>query len=146
MVRLLAYVIGSANQEILSQNKYLAAENRILRAKLPSRMGLGDPERATLAEIGKRLGRKALREWRVLPNPTRSPCHSTGRGSSGGAHGKVLPLPFSMPAYVVVQHWHERYTHDPASKWLRSVIADLFLRRENHIGVNNGVNGTGVKA
>jgi putative transposase len=61
-VRLLAYVTGSVNQELLLQNEYLAAENRILRAKLPSRLRLSDPERATLAEIGKRLGRKALRE------------------------------------------------------------------------------------
>jgi DNA-binding transcriptional LysR family regulator len=40
---------------------------------------------------------------------------------------KVLPLPFSMPSYHIVQHWHERYTQDPASKWLRSIIASLFL-------------------
>jgi putative transposase len=59
-VRLLAYVTGSVNQELLLQNEYLAAENRILKAKLPSRLRLSDPERATLAEIGKRLGRKAL--------------------------------------------------------------------------------------
>src|SRR6202040_3412249 len=30
-VRLLAYVTGSVNQELLLQNEYLAAENRILR-------------------------------------------------------------------------------------------------------------------
>jgi hypothetical protein len=35
-VRLLAYVTGSVNEELLLQNEYLAAENRILRAKLPS--------------------------------------------------------------------------------------------------------------
>ena len=52
----------SVNQELLLQNEYLAAENRILRAKLPSRLRLSDPERATLAEIGKRVGRKVLRE------------------------------------------------------------------------------------
>jgi DNA-binding transcriptional LysR family regulator len=40
---------------------------------------------------------------------------------------KVLPLPFSMPAYYIMQHWHERYTQDPASRWLRSVVANLFL-------------------
>ena len=36
-VRLLAYVTGSVNQELLVQNEYLAAENRILRRKLPAR-------------------------------------------------------------------------------------------------------------
>jgi putative transposase len=68
-VRLLAYVTGSVNQELLLQNEYLAAENRILRSKLPSRLGLSDPERATLAEIGKRLGRKALRAVARVAKP-----------------------------------------------------------------------------
>ena len=61
-LRLLAYVSGSVNQELLLRNEYLVAENQILRAKLPERLRLTDPERITLAEIGKRLGRKALRE------------------------------------------------------------------------------------
>ncbi|MEP6960906.1 MAG: helix-turn-helix domain-containing protein [Acidobacteriota bacterium] len=61
-LRLLAYVTGSVNQELLLRNEYLAAENRILRAKLASRFRLTNPERATLAEIAKRLGRKALQE------------------------------------------------------------------------------------
>jgi hypothetical protein len=59
-LRLLTYVTGLVNQELLLQNEYLAAENKILRAHLPSRVRLSDPERSTLAEIGKRLGRKAL--------------------------------------------------------------------------------------
>jgi putative transposase len=53
----------------LLQNEYLAAEHRILRAKLPSRLGLSDPERATLAEIAKRAGRKALREVAHVARP-----------------------------------------------------------------------------
>ena len=64
-LRLLAYVTGSVNQELLVRNEYLAAENRILRAKLPSRVRLSNPERVTLAEIGKRLGRKALQTRRM---------------------------------------------------------------------------------
>src|SRR6202158_5947294 len=68
-VRLLSYVTGSVNQELLLQNEYLAAENRILRAKLLSRLRLSDPERASLAEIGKRLGRKALREIARVAKP-----------------------------------------------------------------------------
>src|ERR1700694_1294375 len=59
-LRLLTYVTGLVNQELLLQNEYLAAENRILRGHLPTRLRLSDPERSTLAEIGKRLGRKAL--------------------------------------------------------------------------------------
>jgi hypothetical protein len=49
-----------ANQRLLLQNEYLAAENRILRSHLPSRLRLSDPERSTLAEIGKRIDRKDL--------------------------------------------------------------------------------------
>src|ERR1700693_2572196 len=58
--RLLAYVTGLVNQKLLLQNEYLAAENRILRAHLPARLRLSDPQRSTLAEIGQRLGRSAL--------------------------------------------------------------------------------------
>jgi len=58
--RLLAYVTGLVNQNLLLQNDYLAAENRMLRAHLPVRMRLSDPERSTLAKIGKRLGRAAV--------------------------------------------------------------------------------------
>ena len=36
-LRLLTYVTGLVNQELLLQNEYLAAENRILRAHLPTR-------------------------------------------------------------------------------------------------------------
>ena len=35
--RLLAYVTGLINQELLLKNEYLAVENRILRAQLPVR-------------------------------------------------------------------------------------------------------------
>ena len=50
--RLLAYVTGMVNQRLLLQNEYLAAENRILRAHLPKRLRLSDPERSTLAARG----------------------------------------------------------------------------------------------
>jgi putative transposase len=67
--RLLAYVTGLVNQKLLLQNEYLAAENRILRAHLPARMRLSDPERSTLAEIGKRLGRTALQQVACVAKP-----------------------------------------------------------------------------
>ena len=43
--RLLTYVTGPVNHELLLQNQYLAAENRILRSHLPLRLRLSDPER-----------------------------------------------------------------------------------------------------
>ncbi len=67
--RLLAYVTGLINQKLLLQNEYLIAENRILRTHLPARMPLSDPERSTLAEIGKRLGRTALQQVACVAKP-----------------------------------------------------------------------------
>ena len=59
-LRLLVYVTGSVNQALLVRNEYRPTENRILKAKLPSRVRLSNPERVALAESGKQLGRKAL--------------------------------------------------------------------------------------
>jgi DNA-binding transcriptional LysR family regulator len=42
---------------------------------------------------------------------------------------KVLKVPFHLPPYVIMQHWHERYTHDPAVRWLRSQMAELFAEQ-----------------
>jgi len=60
--QLLAYVTGTVNQELLLRNEYLAAENRILKAQIKGRLLLSEEEKATLAEIAHRLGRKALEE------------------------------------------------------------------------------------
>ena len=67
--RLLAYITGTVDQEILLRNEYLAAENRILKAQIKGRLQLSDAERATLAEIGHRLGRRALEEVAVSAKP-----------------------------------------------------------------------------
>src|SRR5210317_941771 len=61
-VRILAYITGTVDQELLLRNEYLAAENRILKAQLKTRLRLTDAERAALAEIAHRLGRKALED------------------------------------------------------------------------------------
>jgi putative transposase len=69
-LRLLTYVTGLVNQELLLQNEYLAAENRILlSAHVPARLRLSNPERSTLAEIGKRLGRKTLAQVAQVAKP-----------------------------------------------------------------------------
>jgi hypothetical protein len=66
--RLLAYITERVDKELLVRNEYLAAENRILRAKI-SRLELLDGEKRTLAEIAHRLGRKALAEVAVAAKP-----------------------------------------------------------------------------
>ena len=67
--RLLAYITGRVDKELLVRNEYLAAENRILRAKIKGRLQLLDGEKRTLAEIAHRLGRKALAEVAVAAKP-----------------------------------------------------------------------------
>ena len=67
--RILAYVTGLVNQELLARTEYLAAENRILKAQLKGRLKLSDAERATLGEIGHRLGRKILAEVANVARP-----------------------------------------------------------------------------
>src|SRR5262245_27071013 len=67
--RILAYVTGTVDQELLARNEYLAAENRILKAKLNGRPKPSDAERATLGEIGHRLGRKVLAEVATVARP-----------------------------------------------------------------------------
>jgi putative transposase len=60
--RILAYITGTVDQQLLLRNEYLVAENRILKAQFEGRLQLSDAERARLGEIGHRLGRKALSE------------------------------------------------------------------------------------
>jgi Homeodomain-like domain/Integrase core domain len=67
--RLLAYITGTVDQELLLRNEYLAAENRILKGQIKTRLQLSDAERTTLAEIAHRLGRKSLEEVAVSAKP-----------------------------------------------------------------------------
>ena len=64
--RILAYIIGTVDQELLLRNEYLVAENRILKSQLKGRLKLSDVERMKLGEIGHRLGRLRLNEARYL--------------------------------------------------------------------------------
>jgi DNA-binding transcriptional LysR family regulator len=41
---------------------------------------------------------------------------------------RLFKLPFAAPAYLIRQHWHERYSRDPSNKWLRGVIAQIMSR------------------
>jgi len=87
--RLLAYATGAINRELLLKNEYLVAENRILKTRVKGRLVLFGGEKATLAEIAHRLGRKVCRKWPRQHNPipswagigNSSPGSSTGRSS-----------------------------------------------------------------
>src|SRR5215510_7807118 len=66
---LLAYITGSVDDELLVRNEYVVAENRILRKQIQGRLRLSDDERKTLAQIGKRLGNKALAAVATIVTP-----------------------------------------------------------------------------
>jgi putative transposase len=67
--RMLAYVTGTVNQELLLRNEYLAAENRILRDQIKRRLLLSEGQKVTLAEMAHRLGRKALEDVAATAKP-----------------------------------------------------------------------------
>lgn len=67
--RILAYITGTVDQELLLRNEFLAAENKILRRHVRGRVQFTPSERRSLAEIGKRLGRKALEELATIVRP-----------------------------------------------------------------------------
>ena len=49
-------------------------------------------------------------------------------------HVKMLPLPFEVPEFEVKQFWHERSHQDGGTRWLRGVMADLFMERHPPCG------------
>src|ERR671924_844219 len=66
---LLAYITGSVDQELLLRNEYLVTENRILRHQIKGRVRLSNGERTTLAEIGQKLGKQALKDVATIVKP-----------------------------------------------------------------------------
>lgn len=40
---------------------------------------------------------------------------------------KLVRPPFKAQPRVVKQHWHGRFQHDAANRWLRAVVAELFM-------------------
>jgi DNA-binding transcriptional LysR family regulator len=40
---------------------------------------------------------------------------------------KLLAPPFDTPSIAIKQHWHERFHHDPGNRWLRGLVAELYL-------------------
>jgi len=68
-IEALALVGGHVDEELLLRNEYLAAENEILKSKLQKPLQFKDHERIRLAEIGKRLGLKALKDIACIVQP-----------------------------------------------------------------------------
>lgn len=67
--KLLETASESINDHIRLRNEYLMAENRILRNQIDGRIQLTDSERKELAEIGAKLGKKALADIATVAQP-----------------------------------------------------------------------------
>jgi hypothetical protein len=60
--QLLTSIAGSVDEELRLRNAYLTMENRILRHQITGRVPRTNAARTTLAELGQKLGKKALAE------------------------------------------------------------------------------------
>src|SRR6266487_2821034 len=67
--KLLESISASVNEGLRLRNAYLLAENRILRQQIDGRVPVTDSERKELAEIGAKLGKKALEEIATIVKP-----------------------------------------------------------------------------
>jgi hypothetical protein len=85
-VRLLAYITGTVDQELLLRHEYLAAENRILRAQIKGRLLLSEAEKATLADIGHASGFDLTSKLEFDDVGPVSASLGTGTGSLIGTH------------------------------------------------------------
>jgi len=54
---------------VINSNEYLITENRMLRHQITGRVRLRDGERTTLAEIGQKLGKQALKDVATIVKP-----------------------------------------------------------------------------
>ena len=68
-VEAFALISGNVEKEVLMRNEYLAAENEILRSKIEGRIKLTRSEKIKLAEIGKQIGKKALKDVANIVKP-----------------------------------------------------------------------------
>ena len=68
-LRLLTYVTGLVNQELLLQNEYSAAEDKILRAHLPARQCLSDRRGLPSPRSASYSGARRWRRWPNVAKP-----------------------------------------------------------------------------
>jgi hypothetical protein len=67
--QLLGSITTSVDEELRLRNAYLVAANRLLRQQINERVPLTDGDRRALAEIGRKLGKKALAEIATIAAP-----------------------------------------------------------------------------
>jgi DNA-binding transcriptional LysR family regulator len=55
--------------------------------------------------------------------------YAIGAGLAKLADIKLVPPPFKAKPRVVKQHWHSRFQNDPANRWIRGIVAELFVEK-----------------
>ena len=105
-----AHVVISAGtgQQLLDEALTRAAVQRKVQLVLPGFLGLGAIISTTdlIATLPRNIGETLAR-------------------MNGLA---VFDCPLPVPSFEVKQHWHARYHADSANRWLRAVVASLFMR------------------
>jgi DNA-binding transcriptional LysR family regulator len=57
---------------------------------------------------------------------------------------KLVEVPFEIPTYYIYQLWHERLRQDPANRWFRRQIAELFMSKKDNAPAVRAINGYSV--
>src|SRR3974377_123193 len=91
--RILAFVTGLVDQELLAQNEYLVAENRILKAQSQGRLKLTDAERATLSASQRDGARRLL----ALPRSCHRHCERPRGETAGGCAPEEIGRTATIP-------------------------------------------------
>ena len=131
--RMLAYVTGTVNQELMLRNEYLAAENRILRGQIKGRLLLSEGEKARLAEIAHRLGRMALEAIAATAKPDtilgwyRKLIANKFDGSKSRRSVGRPKVPWQISVIVY-----------PTRRWATSSAATAFLQRQSENNLYHG--------
>ncbi|WP_295959813.1 LysR family transcriptional regulator [Rhodoferax sp.] len=99
-------VSGTGYQLLDSTLKALGVERRVL-LELPGFLGLAAilSNNDLVATLPRQIGETLAQ--------------------AAGLRVQACPLP--IPPFTVKQYWYVRYHHDAASRWLRGVVAELFM-------------------
>ncbi|WP_429537062.1 LysR substrate-binding domain-containing protein [Paraburkholderia youngii] len=57
---------------------------------------------------------------------------AVGRRFAEFVNVKLLPLPFPAPKYDFYLHWHPRFHHEPANRWIRDAMSELIKGPMQH--------------
>jgi DNA-binding transcriptional LysR family regulator len=122
---------GSGKNERISKKQYAVANHVNISSGtgaslLASALQTAQVDRQVLLELPGFLGLPAiLSTTDLLATLPRQ----IGEMLARSAGLQVLACPVSVPHFTVKQLWHARYHHDNASRWLRSIVAELFLQK-----------------